>query len=82
MTTQAIHSVLAMMKVTAQQAAGTTITLSAPAVAGAGFISELNSSIKQINGMQINARRKAEKFELGVPGIALNDVMVEMGFVE
>lgn len=28
--------------------------------------------------MQINAWRKAEKFELGVPGIALNDVMVEM----
>ncbi|MEN3261887.1 flagellar hook-basal body complex protein FliE [Sodalis endosymbiont of Spalangia cameroni] len=78
MTTQAIHSVLAMMKMTAQQAAGTTITLSAPATAGAGFMSELNSSIKQINGMQINARRKAEKFELGVPGIALNDVMVEM----
>lgn len=78
MTTQAIHSVLAMMKVTAEQVAGTTMTLSAPATAGAGFISELNSSIKQINGMQIRARRKAEKFELGVPGIAMNDVMVEM----
>lgn len=75
MTTQAINSVLAMMNITAEQAAGTTMT---PATAGAGFMSELNSSIKQINGMQIEARRKAEKFELGVPGIAMNDVMVDM----
>ncbi|KYP96948.1 flagellar hook-basal body protein FliE [Sodalis-like endosymbiont of Proechinophthirus fluctus] len=78
MTTNAIHSVLAMMKVTAQKAAGNVVTLSAPTTAGAGFISELNSSIKQINGMQVNAQRKAEKFELGMPGIALNDVIVEM----
>lgn len=44
--------------------------------AEAGFASELKAAIGKISENQQVARTSAQNFELGVPGVGLNDVMV------
>ncbi|MBS0967428.1 flagellar hook-basal body complex protein FliE [Chimaeribacter arupi] len=75
MSIQGIQSVLQQMQATALQAAGP-----APAqpLAHAGFASELKAAVGKISDIQNSARTQAEKFELGVPGVGLNDVMVDL----
>ena len=46
--------------------------------AGGGFAGELKKSLDRISGAQQQASSQAEAFELGKPGVALNDVMVDM----
>jgi len=43
-----------------------------------GFAAELKRSLDNISGAQTKAYGQAESFELGKPGIALNDVMVDL----
>lgn len=45
---------------------------------GGGFAGELKKSLDRISGAQQAASSQAEAFELGKPGVALNDVMVDM----
>lgn len=76
MSIAAIESVLQQMRVTSLQA-GFTPAAAAPAETG-GFAAELKRSLDNINGAQTRAYGQAEAFELGKPGIALNDVMVDL----
>ena len=43
-----------------------------------GFASELKKSLNRISDAQQHAYGQAEAFELGKPGVALNDVMVDL----
>ena len=76
MSIAAIESVLQQMRVTALK---TGIT---PASAGAtepgGFAAELKRSLNNISGAQAQADGQAQAFELGKPGVALNDVMIDL----
>lgn len=47
-------------------------------VAAGGFAGELRKSLDRISSAQQHAASQAEAFELGKPGVALNDVMVDM----
>ena len=76
MSIAAIESVLQQMRVTALQ---TGIT---PASTGAsepgGFAAELQRSLNNISGAQVQADGQAQAFELGKPGVALSDVMIDL----
>lgn len=74
MSVQGIEGVLQQLQVTALQASGSAKTLPAEA----GFASELKTAIGKISENQQTARTLAQNFELGVPGVGLNDVMVNM----
>lgn len=76
MSISAIESVLQQMRATAAQS-GFAPPASASAQAG-GFASELRRSIDSISDTQQRAYGQAEAFELGKPGVALNDVMVDL----
>ncbi|CAG9168623.1 flagellar hook-basal body complex protein FliE [Cupriavidus respiraculi] len=43
-----------------------------------GFAGELQRTMQRINANQEKANGLAEAFELGKPGVALNDVMIEL----
>ena len=43
-----------------------------------GFAGELKKSLERISNAQEYAYGQAEAFEMGKPGVALNDVMVDM----
>ncbi|CNE35579.1 flagellar hook-basal body complex protein FliE [Yersinia nurmii] len=74
MSIQGIEGVLQQMQVSALQAAGTANVLPAEP----GFASELKAALGKISEVQQTARTQAQNFELGKPGIGLNDVMVDM----
>ncbi|PLR37275.1 flagellar hook-basal body complex protein FliE [Chimaeribacter californicus] len=76
MSIQGIQSVLQQMQATALQAAGPAAT--AQPLQHAGFASELKAAVGKISDIQNSARIQSEKFELGVPGVSLNDVMVDL----
>ena len=76
MSISSIESVLQQMRVLAQSSG-----MSAPAgpeAASGGFAGELKKSLDRISDAQQNASSQAEAFELGKPGVALNDVMVDI----
>jgi flagellar hook-basal body complex protein FliE len=77
MSIAAIESVLQQMRVTALQA-DCVPTTPAAAVETGGFAAELKRSLDNISGAQSQAYGQAEAFELGKPGVALNDVMVDL----
>lgn len=83
MSISSIDSVLQQMRSVAQ-ANGAALGR-ADEVAGAqavmpagGFAGELQRSLARISDAQQKAYGQAEAFELGKPGVALNDVMVDM----
>lgn len=76
MAISSIESVLQQMRAVSQ-AVGHPPTAGAE-VAGGGFASELRKSLDRISDAQQHAYGQAEAFELGKPGVALNDVMVDM----
>ena len=76
MSITSIESVLQQMRALTQAA-------DRPATAGGeiasgGFAGELKKSLDRISDAQQSASSQAEAFELGKPGIALNDVMVDL----
>lgn len=76
MSIAAIESVLQQMRVAALQAG---ISPPAPqAAAPGGFGAELQRSLNNISGAQQRAYGQAQAFELGQPGVALNDVMIDL----
>ena len=80
MSIAAIESVLQQMRATSIQAgfAPTAKAGASEEVQGGGFADELRRSIGRINDVQQKAYGQAESFELGKPGVALNDVMVDL----
>lgn len=76
MSIAAIESVLQQMRVTALQTGITPPSTGAPELGG--FAAELKRSLNNINGVQAQADGQAQAFELGQPGVALNDVMVDL----
>ncbi|MBG6070492.1 MULTISPECIES: flagellar hook-basal body complex protein FliE [unclassified Polaromonas] len=76
MSISSIESVLQQMRALAPSM-GSSVAASSEAGAG-GFAGELKKSLDRISNTQQSASRQAEAFELGKPGVALNDVMVDM----
>lgn len=79
MSTTAIQSVLQQMQSLSAQAAGQPAKGQAlSATVGAGsFAEELQASVARINQLQQHAAVQKRAFEAGVPGVSLNDVMVD-----
>lgn len=75
MAIKGIEWVLQQLQATAVQAGQIGQTLTAQ---GVSFSSELKAAIGKINDTQQAARKQAQDFELGAPGISLNDVMVDL----
>lgn len=76
MAITSIESVLQQMRALTQ--ASERPAAAGGEVASGGFAGELKKSLDRISGAQESASRQAEAFELGKPGIALNDVMVDL----
>ena len=76
MAISSIESVLQQMRVLTQASGQTTAVTSE--TGGGGFAGELKKSLDRISDTQQNAYSQAEAFELGKPGVALNDVMIDM----
>ena len=79
MSTTAIQSVLQQMQGLSAQAAGQSNKGQAVSavVGGGSFVEELQSSVARINELQQQSRVQKRAFEAGVPGVSLNDVMVD-----
>jgi flagellar hook-basal body complex protein FliE len=75
MAIQGIEGVLQQLQATAIQAGSMGQDAAAP---GVSFASELKAAIGKISDTQQTARKQAHDFEIGVPGISLNDVMVDL----
>ncbi|EKS7792400.1 flagellar hook-basal body complex protein FliE [Edwardsiella piscicida] len=75
MAVTGIENVLQQLQATALSAANRTPQ---DGVAQGTFSSELKSAIERISDNQNHARLQAQQFEMGVPGVALNDVMLDM----
>ncbi|WP_025121531.1 MULTISPECIES: flagellar hook-basal body complex protein FliE [unclassified Serratia (in: enterobacteria)] len=75
MTIEGIAGVVQQLQATAVQAGA--LRQNDP-LQGASFASELKAALGKISDTQQTARQQAQDFELGVPGISLNDVMVDL----
>lgn len=76
-----IESVLQKLSSVATQASGSimgTSNASAAAVGPGGFAGELQNSLRRVSEAQNGAEAQAKAFEMGEPGVALNDVMVDL----
>ncbi|OTA17643.1 flagellar hook-basal body protein FliE [Xenorhabdus vietnamensis] len=74
MSIQAIEGVLQQMQTQALQAAN----VAKPIPVQGGFASQLTAAVGKINETRLSAEKKAQDFTLGVQGVELNDVMVNM----
>ena len=76
MSISSIESVLQQMRALAPSM-GAAPASGGEAAAG-GFAGELQKSLARISSAQAQASGQAEAFEMGKPGVALNDVMVDL----
>jgi len=77
MTISSIEGMLQQLRGLAQVAGGGS-TSQAQAASTEGFAGELQRSLQRLNAVQDHAYGQAEAFEMGKPGVALNDVMIDM----
>lgn len=80
-SSSSIESVLAQMRQARQLAKGGDATQAPGAggeVSAGGFAGALQKSLNAISESQSRAYSQAEAFELGKPGVGLNDVMVDL----
>ncbi|MFC5475993.1 flagellar hook-basal body complex protein FliE [Paraherbaspirillum soli] len=77
MSIAAIQSVLQQLQATAQ-IAGSQEPSASGVVSGGGFADEMKKTLERISNAQQHAAGQAEAFELGKPGVALNDVMIDL----
>ena len=73
-----IETVLQQMRAVADLAAAPQAGAAASASVSGGFAAELQRSLQQVSSMQNAANTQAQAFELGAPGISLNNVMIDM----
>lgn len=71
-----ITPVLQQMQAVAENAAGRADA--APLEGGGSFAAELRRSLARVSQAQEASYAKAQAFELGEPGVALSDVMIDM----
>ncbi|MTH48025.1 flagellar hook-basal body complex protein FliE [Intestinirhabdus alba] len=71
---QGIEGVISQLQATATSAKG----LEAQPKPTISFAGQLNAALGRISDTQTFARVQAEKFTLGEPGVALNDVMTNL----
>lgn len=76
--TSGIASVLQQMQSLATQAADSASTMAGAGGAPGSFADELAASLRRVSASQQHALDQARAFELGQPGVGLNDVMVDM----
>ena len=76
MAIQGIEGVLSQLQATASAARNQSVD--AGAGTGVSFAGQLHAALDRISEKQGAARAQAEKFTLGEPGIALNDVMTDL----
>ncbi|ASG63194.1 TPA: flagellar hook-basal body complex protein FliE [Kluyvera ascorbata] len=74
MAIQGIEGVLSQMQATASMARSQSVDTQ-PTISFAG---QLHAALDRISDTQNSAKAQAEKFSLGEPGIALNDVMTDL----
>ena len=74
MAIQGIEGVLSQMQATASMARNQSVDTQ-PTISFAG---QLHAALDRVSEIQTSARTQAEKFSLGQPGIALNDVMTDL----
>ncbi|SFU07035.1 flagellar hook-basal body complex protein FliE [Kosakonia arachidis] len=74
MAIQGIESVISQLQATAGVARNQSVE-SEPTISFAG---QLHAALDRISDTQNVARVQAEKFTLGEPGVALNDVMTDL----
>ncbi|WP_158784434.1 flagellar hook-basal body complex protein FliE [Pantoea sp. BAV 3049] len=74
MAIQGIESVMQQLQTAAVQASGKSVD----AGSHADFAGELKAALNKISDTQNEARSQAQDFEMGKPGVNLNDVMVDM----
>jgi len=75
MAIQGIEGVISQLQATAMTARNQDVTDTQSTVSFAG---QLHSALDRISDTQNAARAQAEKFSLGEPGVALNDVMTDL----
>lgn len=73
-----IESMLAQMRAVVRASAGGDMGVGQSHAATGGFAAELQRSIRRVSDVQQAASAQAQAFELGEPGIALNDVMIDL----
>ncbi|MEX3021588.1 flagellar hook-basal body complex protein FliE [Kluyvera sp. STS39-E] len=74
MAIQGIEGVLSQLQATASMARNQSVDTQ-PTISFAG---QLHAALDRVSEIQTSARTQAEKFSLGEPGIALNDVMTDL----
>ena len=74
MSIQAIEGVLQQLQMTSLQASGKQ----AESTNRVDFSATMKAALDKISETQTTARAQAQDFEMGKPGIQLNDVMVDL----
>ncbi|WP_130835315.1 flagellar hook-basal body complex protein FliE [[Erwinia] mediterraneensis] len=74
MSIQAIDNVLQQLQITSLQASNKT----SEATNHVDFAATMKAALDKISETQSQARTQAQDFEMGKPGISLNDVMVDL----
>lgn len=74
MAIQGIEGVISQLQATAMTARNQNVA-EQPSISFAG---QLHAALDRISDTQTAARAQAEKFTLGEPGVALNDVMTDL----
>jgi flagellar hook-basal body complex protein FliE len=75
MAIQGIEGVISQLQATAMTARNQNVADQQPSIS---FAVQLHASLDRISDTQTAARTQAEKFTLGEPGVALNDVMTDL----
>ncbi|MFZ4211994.1 flagellar hook-basal body complex protein FliE [Pantoea endophytica] len=74
MSIQAIEGVLQQLQMTSLQASGKQVE----STNQVDFSATMKAALDKISETQTTARAQAQDFEMGKPGIQLNDVMVDL----
>lgn len=73
-----IENMLAQMRAVAQAASSPSMRVDDKHSVQGGFAAELQRSLQKVSATQNAATAQAQAFELGAPGVSLNDVMIDM----
>lgn len=75
-----IEGLLAQMRQVADSAAGISSNNSKTqnTTVNGGFAAELNRTIQRVSDQQESAFNQAQAYQAGVPGVSLNDVMIDL----
>lgn len=79
-TSSVFETMLTQMQQMSGSAASSAVATPINAASGGGipsFSQALKGAIDRVSGMQDNARAMNQAFELGVPGVSLNDAVIE-----